>query len=122
MVAAVATLVVCSTEMVPGRGLLNLGWDRSTFYLIAGAAGALSGAVLARHRLPGLVAGGPTVAGAVFCSALSLEHVAQTPSLLLVMVAGVGALPGLALYHGCAWVSTRIFGKGRNQPKVGAGV
>ena len=114
MVAAVATLVVCSTEMVPGRRLLRLGWDRSTFYLIAGVVGALSGAVLARHRLPGLIAGGPVMAGAVLCSALALEHLAQIPSLGLVMVAGVGALPGLALYHRCAWVSTRIFGKGQN--------
>src|SRR5262249_10625915 len=116
MIAAVATLVVCSTEMVPGRGLLELRWDHSTFYLIAGAVGALSGVVLARYRLPGLVAGGPLLAGAVLCAALALEHVSQIPTLLLVMVAGVGALPGLALYHGCAWVSTRIFGKVRTNP------
>src|SRR5262245_23392592 len=78
ILTAVITLVVCSTEMVPGRGLLQLGWERSTFYLIAGAVGALSGLILARHRLPGLVAGGPMLAGAVCCAALALEYVPQT--------------------------------------------
>jgi hypothetical protein len=105
------TLVVCSMEMVPGWGFLHLGWGRSTFYLIAGAVGAAAGVILGRHRLPGLVAGALMMAGALFSAALVLDHVAWIPNFILVLVAGAGALPGLALYLGYAWVYDRLFGK-----------
>jgi len=108
---AVITLVVCSREMVPGWGLLHLGWERSTFYLIAGTVGAIAGIILDPHRLPGLISGALMMAGALFCAALVLDHVERIPNVILVIVEGIGALPGFALYLGYAWVYNHTFGK-----------
>jgi hypothetical protein len=108
---AVITLVVCSREMVPGWGIFHLSWERSTFYFIAATVGAIAGAILAPHRLPGLISGALTMTGALFCSALVLDHVDRIPTIVLVIVEGIGAIPGFALYLGYAWVYNRMFGK-----------
>jgi hypothetical protein len=118
------TWVVCSMEAAPGRGLLQPGWDRWAFYLVAGAVGALGGAALARHWLAGLVAGGPAMAGAVFGASLISEHLTGVvpeslgrnatfvwvDTFVTVLAGGLGALPGWAVYLGWARAYDRLAG------------
>ncbi|MBT3202344.1 MAG: hypothetical protein HN350_20785, partial [Phycisphaerales bacterium] len=46
-------IVVCSMEMVPGWGFLNLGWSQKFFFQIIALVGAVSGLLIGgRYLLP----------------------------------------------------------------------
>jgi hypothetical protein len=107
-VIAVITLIVCSMEMVPGWGAFNLGWDRATYYLIVGVAGALAGSLIAERRLLGMAGGALALIGSLFCTALVLENVQQVPKVVLVLAGGIGALPGVGLYFAVTGVLKKM--------------
>jgi hypothetical protein len=98
LIVAVLTLVFCSMEMVPGWGIFKLNWDRATFYLIVATTGALAGSISAKRRLLGMAAGALAMMGALFCTALVLDHVQSVPKVVLVLAGGIGALPGVGFY------------------------
>jgi hypothetical protein len=97
------SIVICSMEMVPGWGLLHLGWSPGVFMGIMAACGAVSGLLMAaKHPVPGLLGGLVAGPGALFAIGFVLERTTRTQSLILVIVGLVGALPGVGLYAALA--------------------
>jgi hypothetical protein len=104
-------ILLCGTELVPGWGMLGLGWPPEAHYAIMAAAGAFAGAVTVRRRyaVPGLIAGAVAGIGALAAVAWYLTFVERTPTELLVVVGAVGALPGIGLYYVLRWVQDGIW-------------
>jgi hypothetical protein len=112
LVVAVITLIICSTEMVPGWGLIGLGWDKSTFYLIGVGVGAAAGVVIGKYRVMGAVSGAVAMAGALFCTGIVLDNMNTVPKMLLVLAGGIGALPGVIVYLAYAKLREKLTGQG----------
>jgi hypothetical protein len=99
LIVFVATLVVCSMEMIPGWGMMDLEWPRWVFYMIIGIVGAVTGFVgIENYRLPALISGPVVGVGALYASAILLERVSETHDAVIVFVEGIGALPGIGLF------------------------
>jgi len=93
-------IVFCSMEMVPGWGVLHLGWPPETYYAIMATVGALAGVLsAAQHRLAGLLGGLVAGPGSLGTIAFVLERTTSTHTLILVIVGALGAVPGLVLYR-----------------------
>jgi hypothetical protein len=93
-------IAFCGLEMVPGWRIFNLEWPRSTFYAIMAGAGAVGGLLLApKYRLPGLLGGLVGGPSSLFAVALLLDHMNWTHKLILMLVALVGAVPGIIVYN-----------------------
>jgi hypothetical protein len=95
----VMVIVVCSMEMVPGWGIVDVGWPESRFYWIAGITGAICGIFMASDdRLAGMIGTPVGGVGALFATTLVLKHSTETHDGILALVGILGALPGLAVY------------------------
>ena len=89
---------VCGMEMVPGWGILGLGWPVGTFYAIAAVVGVVCGAVMGGRYWPaGAIAGGVGAAGALFAIGLLLHLTSWTHTVLLLVAGVLGAMPGIGL-------------------------
>jgi hypothetical protein len=98
----VATLI-CSFEMVPGWGGLQLGLTRPAIYSVALLTGALSGALICQqHRLLGALCGAICGAGSLSLVALHLLVLPATTGKMAALCSLLGCLPGVGLYHGVA--------------------
>ena len=94
-------IVFCSMEMVPGWGIFHLGWPYATFFIIAGTAGLISGALLGgRYFVPGATGGTIAAVGALAAIAFMLERVNWTHSVFLIIVGALGCLPGIMVAIG----------------------
>lgn len=91
-------LVFCSMEMVPGWGIFNLNWPNGYFYAIMAVCGSLAGMLMSSYRIPGLAGGLLAGYGALFAVGKVLENVNVIHNGVLVLVALIGVLPGVALY------------------------
>jgi hypothetical protein len=108
-VIAGLSIVFCSMEMVPGWGMFNLDWPPAVFYGIMAVCGALAGVIgAAEHRLPGLVGGLIAGPSSLFAVGYVLAHVTVTHNIVLVLVAMIGALPGLAVFKVLAAIQDAI--------------
>ncbi|MEQ8789384.1 MAG: hypothetical protein RIC55_24030 [Pirellulaceae bacterium] len=91
--------VLCSMEMVPGWGIFELGWPEAVYYAIMVVAGAVGGLLMAeRHRFAGLVGGAIAGPGSIFAVALHLGSTDETWNFICVLLAAIGALPGIGVY------------------------
>jgi hypothetical protein len=93
------SIALCGLEMVPGWGILRLGWPPTVFIGVMAACGAVSGWLLATdHRLPGLFGGLAAGPGALLAVAFVLAWMTWTHTVILLLAGAVGALPGFAVY------------------------
>ena len=109
-------MVICSMEMVPGWGMLGLRWPNSTFFIIMSLFGFVAGACMApdhRNRIPGAIGGAIAGFGALFATSLMLDNVSWTSNIVILLVAGIGILPGLGVY----WLLSLLSG---SKPDDGA--
>jgi hypothetical protein len=94
-------IVVCSMEMVPGWGFLNLGWSQKFFFQIIALVGAVSGLLIGgRYLLPGLLGGMLGGLGALWAISMVLSNVNETWNIVLVLVGFIGAAPGICVFFG----------------------
>lgn len=99
----VVLLTISGYQATPGHEFIHLGWPKSVYFLIAGAAGATVGAINARRRLPGMVAGAVAALGALWAIAFLFEHVPEIPANRIwawvsVIALAFGIVPGLVMY------------------------
>ncbi len=93
-------LCLCTLQAVPGwtHPDLQLGWDVRIWFVVIALAGTLTGRVVARYPLPGMVAGTVAGVGSMLAAMLVLEHIAPFSRVVLVAVNIAGMLPGIGLY------------------------
>ena len=92
-------IVVCGTEMVPGWGLLGLGWSPVAYCFVTAVAGAASGWVSrTEYRVPGLIAGSIAGPGAILAMYLLLQKAERVPIPIVLLAILVGMLPAYGLY------------------------
>jgi hypothetical protein len=91
-------LIFVGMETVPGWGLFKLNWPQETYFLIMGVCGAISGAVLAERHLLAVPCGTLAGLGALGATAFVLQRVNVINNYALVLVAGVGIMPGFGIY------------------------
>lgn len=97
------SIAACGLEMVPRWAVFHLGWPSAVFVAIMAVSGAVSGFLLgAGHRLAGTLGGLVAGPGSLLAIAFVLERTTWTHTVILMAVAAIGALPGLAVYHALA--------------------
>lgn len=113
-------LVFCAFEMVPGWGFLHLNWPSEAYYTIMLVTGAIAGVARdPRYLAAGLAGGAGAGFGALFALGMSLARVQVANKLGVLLVAAVGATPGVGLYILLKWAQDMMFhpeDEGANRP------
>jgi hypothetical protein len=99
----IISTLICSFEMVPGWGGLQLGLTAPTIFAAAILCGTVSGALVCdKHRLLGALCGAVCSAGSLSLVSLHLWVLPVTSGKLAAVMAGLGCLPGVGLYYSIA--------------------
>lgn len=94
-------LIFCSMEMAPSWGVFRLDWPPSTYYALMALFGGVAGCLIGRgYWLPGWVGGTVAGLGALAALAFFLEGTTRTHSAILILIAGIGSLPGVGIGFG----------------------
>ncbi len=109
MVIFVLAFFFCSHEMVPGWGFLDLDWPASTHYLIMAIIGATAGLLAGeKYWLAGIVGGALAGPGSILVASYHLANVNETWDILIVLLGGLGALPGVGAYWLIRFVQSSV--------------
>jgi hypothetical protein len=104
----IISTLICSFEMVPGWGGLQLGMTTPTIFAVVILSGTASGALACdKYRLLGALCGAVCGAGSLSIVSLHLWVLPVTSGKMAAVMAGLGCLPGVALYHAVARVLDR---------------
>ncbi len=104
----IISTLICSFEMVPGWGGLQLGLTAPTIFAVAILSGTASGALVCdKCRLLGALCGAVCGAGSLSLVSLYLLIVPATGGKMVAVMSGLGCLPGVGLYYGVARILDR---------------
>jgi hypothetical protein len=104
----IISTLVCSFEMVPGWGGLQLGLTAPTIFAVALLSGTASGALVCdKHRLLGALCGAVCGAGSLSLVSLHLLVLPATTGQMTGICSLLGCLPGVGLYHAIARILDR---------------
>jgi hypothetical protein len=103
-------MILCTMQAVPSwvHPDWRWGWDLEVCYGILASCGAVTGFVVARYRLLGLLAGAVAGAGSVLSAVLILERLNPFSRYTFAMAALVGLLPGVAVYWALHVITDRL--------------